>query len=349
MKRLRVASWPGHGATHNPFIHVFLKGLEDAGCDVVSLETVEACAGQAPDILLLHWAERIFGESRSRWQALTKIRSLLKSLAARPAETRVVWLVHNIAPHDARPLQRLVWPHYVRALARQVDGFMTLSPGTVDQVRAALSALAAKPAVGLWHPAYPDADLPPDERAAARAAFGWTDAQHVLGYCGQIRPYKGVEELLVRFRKTTRSDLRLLLAGRPGTAGFTDWLRNVAASDPRIVLRLEDLPPAGFRAALGSCNTVVAPFRDYLHSGSIVHALSAARPVLTPATPFARSLQGLLGTDWVRTYAGPLTPAVLEAQAELPAGPGGPDLSDLEAAKVGREAARFFRDLAQTG
>lgn len=349
MKRLQVASWPGYGATHNPFIHVFLKGLEDAGCDVVSLETVEACAGQTSDILLLHWAERIFGESRSRWQALTKIRSLLKSLAARPAQTRVVWLVHNIAPHDARPLQRLIWPHYARALARQVDGFITLSPGTVDQVRAALPALAAKPTVGLWHPAYPDADLPPDARVAARAALGWTEAQHVLGYCGQIRPYKGVEELLVTFRKTTRPDLRLLLAGRPGTVGFADWLRRVAADDSRIVLRLEDLSPAAFRAALVSCNTVVAPLRDYLHSGSIIHALSAARPVLTPATPFADSLRDLLGPDWVRTHDGPLTPSLLEAQVGLPTGLAGPDLSAMAAAKVGRAAAGFFRDLAQSG
>jgi glycosyltransferase involved in cell wall biosynthesis len=349
MMRLRVASWPGYGATHNPFIHVFLKGLEDAGCEVVSLETVEACAGQAPDILLLHWAERVFGESRNRWQALVKIRNLLTSLAARPAQTRVVWLVHNIAPHDARRLQRLVWPYYTRALARQVDGFMTLSPGTVDQVRTALPVLAARPAVGLWHPDYPGAVLPYDERTSARAALGWTDAQHVLGYCGQIRPYKGVEELLVTFRKTTGSDLRLLLAGRPVTAGFADWLRSVAADDPRIVLRLADLPPAAFRAALGSCNTVVAPFRDYLHSGSIVHALSAARPVLTPATPFARSLQGRLGADWVRTHDGPLTPALLESQVGFSAGLGRPNLSDMAAKKVGREAARFFHDLMQTG
>ena len=52
---------------------------------------------------------------------------------------------------------------------------------------------------------------------------------------------------------------------------------------------------------------MVAPFRRYLHSGSIVHALSAGRPVLTPATPFALSLAAELGRpDWLQTYAGPL-------------------------------------------
>ncbi len=345
---LRIASWPGYGATHNPFVHVFLDALRDAGCTVDSIERVEdvgAIADRAPDILLLHWAERVFGESQSRLQVLTKIRSLLAALAARPGHCRVVWLVHNLAPHDARPMQRLVWPFYLRALARQVDGFMTLSPGTVDQVRAALPALAGKPAVGLWHPAYPDAILSPNERNAARAGAGWTPDQCVLGYCGQIRPYKGVEELLTTFRATPRADLRLLFAGRPGSPAFRDWIEAEAVRDPRITLRLQDLPAPAFREALGICDVTVAPLRTYLHSGSIVHALSANRPVLTPGTPFSRSLAAELGTGWMRLYQGELTPDLLRAQTPQPANIAAPNLSAMNAARVGQAAARFFGGL----
>jgi glycosyltransferase involved in cell wall biosynthesis len=339
---LRIASWPGYGATHNPFMHVFLDALKDAGCIVESIESVEAMAGQDPDILLLHWAERVFGESQSRLEVLGKMRGLLTTLATRPPRTRIIWLVHNLAPHDARPFQRVVWPFYVRALARRVDGFMTLSPGTVDQVRAALPTLSTKPAEGLWHPAYPDAALSIEEKAAARADYGWTAREHVLGYCGQIRPYKGVEELLKSFRSTTNPDLRLLLAGRPGSENFRNWIEAEAAFDPRIALRLEDLSTAAFREGLGVCDVIVAPLRSYLHSGSIIHSLSAARPVLTPATPFSDSLQAQLGADWMRLYKGELTSRMLEVQAQRTVNAGGPDLSELAPVKVGRAARRFF-------
>ena len=343
MKDMRVASWPGYGATHNPFIRVFLDSLENAGCAITSLDSVEHFAGQAPDILLLHWAERVFGESKSRWQMMRKIRHLLRALSQRPAQTRVVWLVHNLMPHDARPLQKMIWPHYLKGLVRQVDGFLTLSPGTVEQVRASLPALAEKPALGLWHPSYPDAMLSDAKRISERTKRGWTASNRVLGYCGQIRPYKGVEQLLQAFGKTTDRDLRLFVAGRPGTSAFADQLHALAARDTRISLDLRNLSATEFRDALGVCDRVVAPFRNYLHSGSMVHALSAGCPVLTPTTPFANSLQDLVGPDWVQMYDDALTPELLETGTTR--NTDHPDLSAADPDVVGQMAVRFFRGL----
>ena len=346
-RRLRIASWPGFGADHNAFVRVFLDSLEAEGAEILSLERTAdfVTLGNAPlpDVLLLHWAERVFGEARSRREVLTGMRRVLSALARRSPSTKAVWLVHNLAPHDPRRFQRLVWRPYVRALTRRLDGFLTLSPGTVETVRSALPGLAGKPGLGLWHPAYPDAAQTPEERARARAGLGWTADERVLGYCGQIRPYKGVESLLTAFRATADPDLRLLIAGRPSDARLAGALEAAALGDRRIALRLQDLDSAAFRDALGACDVVVAPLRHYLHSGSIVHALSAARPVLTPATPFAGALHGLLGSEWVRTHEGPLTAVLLASQRPAR---GVLDLSALEGAAVGRAAMGFFRELA---
>lgn len=339
-----MASWPGYGATHNPFVGIFLRGLEAAGCAVSSIDAIAALQGQDSDIVLLHWAERIFGEARSRRQVLANMTLLLRLLDRLPARTRIVWLVHNLRPHDARLLQRLVWPFYVRALSRRVDGFLTLSPATVDPVRKALPGLAGKPGLGLWHPFYPDAAPDRAGRLAARQARGWSPGELVLGYCGQIRPYKGVEDLAAAFLGTTRTDLRLVLAGTPSAPGLAERLRQMAAGDARIRLELADLPDEAFGAVLGACDVVVAPLRDYLHSGSILHALSAGRPVLTPDTAFAAALQGRLGPGWLRLYRGPLTPALLE-DAAVPAPATGPDLAGFAADATGRQAAGFFRSL----
>lgn len=350
---LNVASWPGKGDTHNPFINIFLDGLEANGCRVKNLETVEALAEATKggtDILLLHWAERVFGESRSRWQILIKMWRLLSAVGNAHSSTRVVWVVHNLAPHDARRFQKLVWPIYIRALARKVDAFLTLAPGTVAQVRAGLPQLAAKPGHGAWHPAYPDAELSPDERRAARMKLGFTPKNRVLGYCGQIRPYKGVEDLLDTFIQTTAPHLRLLLCGRPQygrpeTEAFLLMLKEKAKRDHRVVVWFDDLTPAEYRAALGACDVIVAPFRSYLHSGSIIHALSAKRPVLTPATPFANSLEVLLGTEWVRQYEFELSPDILTDQKKAS---GTIDLSSLSSSVVGEDVLLFLRRLSNS-
>ena len=236
-------------------------------------------------------------------------------------------MVHDLRPHDGRWFKRLAWPPYTRALARTADGSLTLSEGTRAAVAAAYPALAKKPMEHIWHPAYRGETVTPEARVAARVHLGWGDAERVYGYCGQIRPYKGVEDLIAAFTGLADPAARLLIAGRPRDEGLAAALEDLAKGDSRIRLRLEDLTPEGFRACLGACDVVVAPFRHYLHSGSIVHALSAARPVLTPATPFATSLAAEIGRpDWLQTYDGPLaaaqSPATPRALA-LGAGPGG--------------------------
>ncbi len=353
MAGLRVLSWPGYGAAHNPFVTQFLDGLAAAGCQVHSAETVEDIAtAPAVDIVLLHWAERVFAEARGRGEILVKMRRLLRALDRhrgrhrdrQGADTKVVWLAHNLAPHNARRLARLLWPPYIRRLIRRVDGVMTLSPGTLDVVREAYPALAGRPGIGLWHPTYDGAALSAAERAAARGAQGWNDGHRVLGYCGQIRPYKGGEDLLRVFRQTPGADLRLLLAGI-AAPDYATHLRAMAKDDTRITLMFKDLPPADYRAALGACDVVAAPLRSYLHSGSILHALSAERPVLTPRTAFSTPLGAQLGPEWMHLYDGALTPDHLlnAARAPRPAGP--PDLTDMTTQKVAAQAAEFFRAL----
>lgn len=333
---------------HNPFLRAFQSGLEQACCDVEALGTLselEEVLERGPDILLIHWAEGIFSEARSRWQILGNIRRLLRALDHKPVKTRVVWLVHNLNPHDARLFQKLVWPRYVAGLARRVDGFMTLAPGTLSVVQDALPSLAGKPNRGLWHPAYPNAELTHEERVTARADLGVNAEQYLFGYCGQIRPYKGVTELLDRFLETDDPSFRLLLAGRPldnrpGAVAFLDELKAKGRRDPRVILRFGNLSEDAFRAAQGACDMIVAPFRRYLHSGSLVHALSAARPVLTPRTPFAESYQALLGATWLTLYEGPLRSNLLTRMPDTTHQ--APNLETLSGAHVGDEARAFF-------
>jgi glycosyltransferase involved in cell wall biosynthesis len=211
---------------------------------------------------------------------------------------------------------------------------------------AAYPALARKPLGHVWHPAYPGEALAPAAAAAARAGFGWTGAERVFGYCGQLRPYKGTEELIRAFRGLADPDARLLVAGRPMDAGYARTLAGLAGEDRRIRLLPEDLAPERFRACLGACDLVVAPFRRYLHSGSIVHSLSAGRPVLTPATPFATSLAAELASPgWLQTYDGPLTPETLRA-ARRP--DGALDLGPIAPANAAARLRRFVEGLRRS-
>lgn len=352
MAHLRVASWPGFGATANPFVKNFLDGLIEADCEVISIDRIGQIRGQTPDILLLHWAERVYWENtairKSVIWAMHRLLRHLRLLRAHAPSTRIVWLMHNIRPHDAGPIQRQIWGWYARSLSLQVDGFLTLSPGTIPVVREAFPETTEKPIGYIWHPLYPGAELTSVERQAARARYGWDRGLRVLGYCGQIRPYKGMEELIRVFSETKRPDLRLLIAGRPHNRSTVEKLRAAAARDARIELDVSDLSERDFRDALGTCDVMIAPYRKYLHSGSIVHALSANRPVVTPATPFSGSLRAHLGEDWVRTYVEDLTPTLLEAEATSRPPCEALDMREFTPHSVGQQTGKFFEHLLRT-
>jgi len=348
--RITVASWPDSKDEHNPFMRIFLGGLEDAGCRVTginSLKDISDVVDAEPDIFLVHWAERIFAEAKSRQEILANVYRLLTAIAKLRPQTRVVWVVHNLAPHDSRRFQRLVWPPYIWALSRSVDAFLTLAPDTVAQVKANIPALAKKKGHGAWHPAYPDANISFEEKIAAREEMGIPADTCVLGYCGQIRPYKGVEDLLDRFLETSDPSLRLLLAGRPevtrpGAQDFVVRLQEKAQKDARVLLKFTDLDANDYKKTLGACDVIVAPFRNYLHSGSLVHALSAGKPILTPQTPFAESFAKRLGQDWVRLYSGDLSVELLEKQRALSKHE---QIKLMDAKAVGVETVSFFRQI----
>lgn len=339
---MRLGSWPGYGFDHNPFMKILLDGLAAQGAEIVSLETVPDLLRADLDAVLLQWSETVLWQSSDRWELMANIWRLRRYFAKpRGARPKLVWLAHNLAPHRQKRLQRLLWPSYMASLTAGVDGVLTLSPGTIAPVRAAFPNLAQTPMGAIWHPRYP---APRGDRAAARAAAGLPEGAHVLGYCGQIRSYKGVDLALEAFCGTQDPQLRFFLAGSPLEPDLAARLQAAAARDPRIVLRLEDLSAEAFEQALLCCDTVVAPFRNYLHSGSLIHALSAGCQILTPKTPFADSLAALLPQQ-VQLYDGALTPDQLLAQATRPRpvlAAGEDPLAALAPDQVAREALRFI-------
>ena len=340
---LTLGSWPGAETDHNRFLNVLLGALAAEGVRIESFPDSRGIRLAGLDALLVHWPDKVFWEASNSLEAARLMARLMTRLATRPRRTKLVWMVHDLVPHDGKWFKRVAWPSYAAQMARLADGALTLSEGTRAPVLAAYPALAKKPIEHIWHPAYPGETLPPAARAAARAGFGWNGSERVYGYCGQLRPYKGVEELIRAFRDLPDVGVRLLVAGRPRDSAFAVTLRELAGEDARIRLVPEDLTPERFRACLGACDIVAAPFRRYLHSGSIVHALSAQRPVLTPATPFATSLAAELGRpDWLQTYRGPLTPAAL-AGALVPATP--LDLGPLTPEAAAGRLAGFLESL----
>lgn len=297
---------------------------------------------QRLDVLHIHWPENIFWRGGNALRLTVRTVRLLAVLERlRRSGTRLVWMVHNLQPHELSGGRARLWPLLAWWLARSVDGVMTLSPATLPIVVAAIPRLAGKPSASPWHPPYADI-RPAGDRASCRAALGLPAAAKVFVFLGQLRPYKGVEELIAAFRASADPDYRLVIAGKPDTASYGAAIDHLAAGDDRIRVQLGRLDDAAMAELATAADFITLPFRDYLHSGSIIYALSIGRPVITPVAPFADALGEAVGAGWVQTYRGGLTSEVLGGALQMP---GEPDLSALDPAKLGAAATALYRRL----
>ena len=337
-----VGCWPGREFTSNSFPATYCDALAAAGCTVTDVADPLNLPPQRLDVLHIHWPENIFWRGGNALRLTVRTVRLLAVLERlRRSGTRLVWMVHNLQPHDLSGARARLWPLLAWWLAKSVDAVMTLSPATLPIVVAAMPRLGGKPSASPWHPPYADI-RPAGDRASYRAVLDLPPAAKVFVFLGQLRPYKGVEELIAAFRASADPDYRLVIAGKPDTPGYGATIERLAAGDDRIRVQLGRLDDLAMAELATAADFIALPFRDYLHSGSIIYALSIGRPVITPVAPFADALGEAVGADWVQTYQGSLTPGALKAAVQMP---GEPDLAALDTAKLGAAASALYRRL----
>jgi beta-1,4-mannosyltransferase len=276
----------------NPYQTLLAGALRDQGIEVTLGEgptrrpvaplVLAWMRAGMPRVIHLHWLHRYLEPVRGRrtWAAR---RTLLELRVLRRLGVRVVWTLHNIGEHDGThksletafhrqvvELSDTVICHCEATRQLAIDAY-DLPVSTHDRLRVV--------AHGNYAGWYPDTL----GRDAARAALGMTAGERVFLFIGQVRGYKGVEELLSVFAAMDAPDARLIIAGRPNKKQTRLTVEAAAAVDPRVSLALGVIPDDRMQVYLRGADAVVLPYRDVLTSGSAILAMTFGQPVIAPA------------------------------------------------------------------
>lgn len=253
-----------------------------------------------PDLYVIHWPDAIFWGEASQLRLRFWIARILTNLTLLKARgTRILWFVHNLQPHELSPEAQRHWSAYTAGLSRLVDAWITLSPSTSEPVIQRYPALARKPHTFIWHPPY--ADAYGGTRAQARAELALPEEAVVIGHAGLLRPYKNLAALAGRFERIAPEGAILLLTGL-AKGGAESELNAIGGRVDGLHYREGRLSAAEFDRALTAMDVFVAPYTGFLHSGSLVHALSRGCVVVAPRVPFTEDLKRALGSEWMVLY-----------------------------------------------
>lgn len=234
-----------------------------------------------PDVLHLHWTHRYL-RSQFGIRSFGRRRTTLELRLLRRLGVRIAWTIHNVGVHDGGHPREELLAHAQIAAASDVilchcEAARTLAAeayGLDATTRARMHVLPH----GSYAGAYPDAF----DRETARAALGLAPDHIVFLFLGQIRRYKGVEELVDTFRTLERQDIRLLVTGRLDHPDLGEALRRQASGDARVMLLPGQVPDDRMQVFLRAADVMVLPYRDVLTSGSAILGMTFGLPVLAP-------------------------------------------------------------------
>ncbi len=336
-RKLTVALMP-RTLPVNKFIDLFSSSIEAAGNHTQDFRW-SGNGLWTTDVAILHWPDQFFLK-RNLFGALKSYAKLAMLRAARLKGQRIVWVAHNVVPHDSAAIDPVLRDRFFASL----DGVIFLSRRSRELVEQNYPALRAKPQLVTVHGHYRDVEKIPS--AGYRPPSGLPQ----LGYVGLIRPYKNLEAL-VAAAVDAADAVTLRISGMAKEAdALLDDLRARSAGAPHIAMdvRAEPLDDAEVEQAMDACHGIVLPYRNILNSGVALHALSRNRPVLAPRIGSLPELQERVGERWLQLYDGELSSDVLRKFAEglrtLDAGATAP-LDAYAWAPIGREIDSFLRHI----
>jgi len=271
--RQRVVVFPDYGAG-NPYLELMYRDLRrdwDVSFDTAAAAAIAAEHG--PTVFHLHWEDAVYRGERAdaipqRMATFIAAIDRIKHLGG-----RFVWTVHNLQPHD--PIDPTLHAEFVRQLVARADIVHANSQWVADKL--CDDHGADLPVCVIDHPSYATSYPACEDRAAAAAALDLAsdDDRPTVLFLGLMRRYKGVDRLL-NVAPRFADKARFVVAGR---SGRYDPCGSLPDNCTRVEGFADDLTVARLFSV---ADFVVLPFESLTTSGSLLLALSFAKPLIVP-------------------------------------------------------------------
>lgn len=268
----------------NPYQRALAAHLRVLGVHVTSRNSLEAViprivrSAESPNLIHLHWLPRFYPDLRGGRRLL---KFWLRLLLLRLLGRRVVWTVHNLYAHEGvcRWMERWLARRVIASAARVIVHSETARRLVVEEFGCQDREKIVVVPHGNYVGCYPNTISGEDARARLRL-----DPQSVVVlFLGNIRPYKGVSELIEAYQQLASSSSSLVIAGRPPNQSVVSELERKILNNQRIQLRPEFIPDEEVQHYLNASDVVVFPYQDILTSGAVILAMSFGRACIAPA------------------------------------------------------------------
>ena len=232
-----------------------------------------------PDILHIHWTYP-FLVAKSRLGTVAKsIKFMCELSLLRLFGIKIIWTVHNIVDHEGRFKSTELF--FNKLLIRLCNKLIVHCPSAKVEITEIYgkddSSIVVIPHgnyIGLYDNTITSAD--------ARDILHLNAEDKVFLYFGQIRPYKGIPELIDAFKRLNSKQCKLLIVGKPLNDEIAADIQNSCIDNGNIRNILKFVPDDDIQIYMNVADVVVLPFKDILTSGSAILSMSFGKSIIVP-------------------------------------------------------------------
>ncbi len=217
----------------------------------------------SPDLVIIQWWHPYFAPC---------YQSIIRHLK----DTRVMFICHNVFPHERFPLDRMLTTQtlrkgdcYIVQSGQDESDLLEIVPGA-HYLRAV-------------HPTYNAFKMQDLSQAEARQMLEITEETKVLLFFGFVRKYKGLRYLIEAMPRIVRSltDVKLMIVGDFGDhrCEYMDQIERTGVKD-HISIYDGYIPDREVEKFFAACDVVVLPYISATQSGIVQIAYGFEKPVI---------------------------------------------------------------------
>ncbi len=233
-------------------------------------KTLHRLRAWQPDVVIMPWWHPYFALA---WAVLGR------GIKRLPASPTLIFICHNVLPHERNRLSHLWLPKMVRWVLGRGDRFIVHSQadGQILQQLVPWARYQVTP-----HPTY--AELGGASADLAPLPVDLPDDRPLLLFCGLVRPYKGLDVLLEALAIAVQTrPLHLLVAGEFWQDGEVQYRQQIdrLRLHEAVTIWNQYLPDEWLAACIDRADVIVLPYRAATQSGIVQMAFGRGKPVIT--------------------------------------------------------------------
>lgn len=283
---------------NNPYQNDLMTELSKLGVDIGIGETGTKAFFATPnletaDIIHFHWFEP-FVLGGSPWKTLIKVFVFLYRIKRLKGNRKFVWTVHNLESHE-KSYSKIV-NYFLKEFICLVDAFSVHNLHSKDK----LLKLGVDPSKiyhiphGNYINSYPK--YVGSIKEFRKSRFEKAENKKIVMFLGNVRPYKGITDLILAFKNIKSQTSILYICGVIKFKSDRDLILNLIENEDNIELLEGYVPDNEISAFLASADLMVYPYKDILTSGALILGMSYGKMCIASN---AGSMSELLGEKFI--------------------------------------------------